>query len=185
MYDTASVGIGGAAGAKIGILVGNVLGPIGAGVGLVLGGVGGAFGGKFFARKIKNPGLKKKREVYNSAVTQVGMIMPSVIDHKKQLVTTKMDKAVKSLNVPWWHSLWPSREGYIAEGLGDKYRKAINKLDKLKNHLQSLPSVQSGEEACKTASEGGFYDPGLMKALDRVRQTQEELLREMRRLGLA
>lgn len=152
---------------------------------MVLGGIGGAVGGKMIARRYKHFGLKKKREAYNSAVTQVGMIMPAVIDHKKQLVTTKMDKAVKALKIPWWHSLWPSREGYIAEGLEGKYRQVINKLDELKNHLQSLPPVQAGEEACKTASKGGFYDPDLMKALNRVKQIQEELLKEMRRLGLA
>ena len=185
LYDTSSVGIGGAAGAKIGALIGGTLGPAGAGIGLVLGGVFGAVSGRFLAGKIKYSGLEKKREVYNSAIINVGQVMPAVIDNKKQLVTVKMDKAVKAVKVPWWRHIWPSREEYIAEGLKTRYRQVLDKFNELKNRLQSLSPYQTGEEACKIAAEGGFYDPALTEALAKVRQAQEELLKEMRRLGLA
>lgn len=184
-YDTASVGIGGAAGAKIGTLVGSLLGPVGAGIGLVFGGIGGAIGGRFLARKIKHSGYEKKREVYESAVTQVGEVMPVVIDKKKQLLTLKLNQAVKAVRIPWWHHIWPSREEYIIEGLKVRYQQAIIQLEELKNHLKSLPPLKTGEETCKTIAEGGFYDPQLMDAMARVKQAQEELLKEMQRLGMA
>ena len=111
--------------------------------------------------------------------------MPAVIDKKKQLIATKMERVVKAAKIPWWHSFWPSRENYIVEGVKTRYQQAIAKLDELKNHLQSLSPLSAGEEVCKTAAEGGFYDPALMEALARVKQAQEDLLKEMRRLGLA
>jgi len=185
LYDTASVGLGGAAGAKIGVLAGSPLGPAGAGIGLVLGGVIGAITGRVLAGKIKHSRLKEKQAAYNSAVIDVGQVMPAVIDNKKQLVAEKMERAVKAVKVPWWRHIWPSREEYLAEGLKGRYRQTLDRLNELKNRMQSLSPCQAGEEACKIVAEGGFYDPALTEALARVREAQEELLKEMRRLGLA
>lgn len=184
LYDTASVGLGGAAGARIGILAGGPLGPAGAGAGLVLGGLIGAITGRILARKIKHSRLKEKQEAYSGAVIDVGQVMPAVIDNKKQLVAAKMDRAVKAVKLPWWRHIWPSREEYLAGGLKDRYRQTLDGLEELKNRMQSLPPCQAGEEACKIVAAGGFYDPALAEALARVREAQDELLKEMRRLGL-
>jgi len=185
LYDTASVGLGGAAGAKMGTLAGSFLGPVGAGVGLVLGGIAGALGGKMLARKIKRSGLAKRQADYDSALVEVGLALPEVIDKKIELLNAKMNRTAKAVKVPWWHSIWPSREAYIVDRLKGMYQQAVEHLEELKIRLQSLPPVEAGKEAYKTAAEGGYYDPRLMEAMRKVNLAYEELLKEMRKLGLA
>jgi hypothetical protein len=185
LCDTASVGLGGAVCGKIGTVVGSFLGPVGAGVGLVVGGTLGALGGKMIAKLIKQSGYEKKQVAYESALVEVGATLPEVIDKKKELLNTKMNRATKTIKIPWWDSIWPSREAYIVRGLRKLYEQAMMHLDEAKMHLKSLTPVEAGKEAYKMVARGGYYDPRLMEAMRKVNLAYDELLKEMRKLGMA
>ena len=175
--------MGGAILGKIGTMVGSFLGPVGAGVGLFLGGILGALGGKKIAKVIKYSGYEQRRAAYESALVEVGATLPVVIDKKKELLNIKMNRATKAMKIPWWDSI--SREAYIVSGVRKLYQQAIMHLEEIKVHIKSLTPVEAGQEAYKMVAEGGYYDPRLMEAMRKVNLAYNELLKEMRRLGMA
>ncbi|NLF44677.1 MAG: hypothetical protein GX581_01265 [Syntrophomonadaceae bacterium] len=185
VYDTASIGLGGAGGAKLGTLIGSVLGPAGAGAGLIVGSIIGTLSGRYFANKIKRLKLNKKQDELDNALIEVGNILTTVIDKKRNLLSQKKNRVVNATKVPWWNFVWPSRKAYIVRGLEKKYLQAIAYLDEFKKNLLSLDSLQAGKEAYKTVAGGGYYDPNLLEAIRKVNLVWEEIQKEMRKLGMA
>jgi len=66
--DTAGVGLGGWAGAKLGAVTGSLFGPVGTAVGGILGALAGAVGGRAFTNEFKYADFKASAEAYEKAV---------------------------------------------------------------------------------------------------------------------
>jgi len=141
-------------------------------------------GGKKIAKVIKYSGYEQRRADYESALVEVGAVLPVVIDKKKELLNTKMNRATKAIKIPWWNSIWPSREAYIVGGVRKLYEQTLRHLDDIKLYLESLTPVEAGKEAYKIAAEGGYYHPRLMEAMRKVNHAYNEMLKEMRKLGM-
>jgi outer membrane lipoprotein SlyB len=186
--DTVGVGVGSWTGAKIGGALGVLAGPVGAAIGTVAGVFAGAMAGKFASDRLKKAALRRAIEDFHGHMTAVGQSF--VRAGKTRLSALCRHSERVSLAVPRTLAsiLWPRRSDLLRNSVQATLRHQAGELEHVVSEAEELLAGAQPEEAGKWAIEQlrhtPVFSPELKQALTQAVRAYEQVVREMRRLGM-